>query len=100
MTDIPIRTAPSPVVAIVNGKGGVGKSTLAIGLSAYTGQTHGSALLVDCDPEATAWEVTGTLDDPGYEVVHELDSAAQRPLGLTKPLCHTVFGAANNACCR
>ena len=70
-----MRTAPTPVVAVVNGKGGVGKSTLAIGLSAYTGQTHGAALLVDCDPQATSWEVSGTLEDPGYQVVHELDPA-------------------------
>lgn len=69
------RMSDSPVVAIMNGKGGVGKSTLAMGLCAYTGQTHGEALLVDCDPQATAYEVTEFLEDPGYEVVHELDPA-------------------------
>jgi chromosome partitioning protein len=67
------RMSDSPVVAIMNGKGGVGKSTLALGLCAYTGQTHGDALLVDCDPQATSYEVTELLDDPGYKVVHELD---------------------------
>jgi chromosome partitioning protein len=67
------RMSDSPVVAIMSGKGGVGKSTIALGLSAYTAQTHGSALLVDCDPQATAYEVTELLDDPGYQVVHELD---------------------------
>jgi chromosome partitioning protein len=67
------RMSDSPVVAIMNGKGGVGKSTLALGLCAYTAQTHGAALLVDCDPQATAYELTSVLDDPGYEVVHELD---------------------------
>jgi chromosome partitioning protein len=69
------RISDSPVVAIINGKGGVGKSTLALGLCAYTGQTHGEALLVDCDPQATAYEVTELLEDPGYQVVHELDPA-------------------------
>lgn len=65
----------SPVVAVMNGKGGVGKSTLAIGLCAYTAHTHGTGLLVDCDPQGTAFEITGTLSDPGYEAVHELDAS-------------------------
>jgi chromosome partitioning protein len=69
------RMSDSPIVAVINGKGGVGKSTLALGLSAYTAQTHGSALLVDCDPQATAYDLTEALDTPGYEVVHELDPA-------------------------
>jgi chromosome partitioning protein len=59
----------------MNGKGGVGKSTLCLGLCAYTGQTHGASLLVDCDPQATAYEVTELLEEPGYDVVHELDPA-------------------------
>jgi chromosome partitioning protein len=67
------RLSDSPVVAVMNGKGGVGKSTLCLGLCAYTGETHGAALLVDCDPQATAYDLTGVLDNPGYEAVHELD---------------------------
>lgn len=67
------RHSDSPVIALINGKGGVGKSTLCLGLCAYTVQTHGSALLVDCDPQATAYELTEVLEQPGYEVVHELD---------------------------
>ncbi len=69
------RMSDSPVVAIMNGKGGTGKSTMALGLCAYTGQTHGAALLVDCDPQATAYELTELLAEPGYEVVHELNPA-------------------------
>lgn len=65
----------SPIVAILNQKGGVGKSTLALGLAAYTVQTGGDALLVDCDPQATSSQITGILDNPGYDVVHELDPA-------------------------
>ena len=69
------QLSDSPVVAIMNGKGGVGKSTLALGLCAYTAQTHGAALLVDCDPQGTSYEITGLLADPGYDVVHELDAS-------------------------
>ena len=67
--------ADSPVVAVMNGKGGVGKSTLAVGLCAYTAQTHGTGLLVDCDPQGTAYEITEAMSDPGYEAVHELDAS-------------------------
>ena len=59
----------------MNGKGGVGKSTLALGLCAYAAQTHGAGLLVDCDPQGTSYEITGLLADPGYDVVHELDAS-------------------------
>ena len=69
------QLSDSPVVAVMNGKGGVGKSTLALGLCAYTAQTHGTGLLVDCDPQGTAYELTGTLTDPGYEALHELDAS-------------------------
>jgi hypothetical protein len=72
-TNAAARMSDSPVVALINGKGGVGKSTLALGLCAYTAQTHGAALLVDCDPQATAYELTEALETPGYEVVHEFD---------------------------
>lgn len=68
-------SADSPVVAVMNGKGGVGKSTLAVGLCAYTAHTHGTGLLVDCDPQATAYEITQTLSAPGYDAVHELDAS-------------------------
>jgi chromosome partitioning protein len=69
------QPSDSPVVAVMNGKGGVGKSTLALGLCAYTAHTHGTGLLVDCDPQGTSYEITGLLADPGYEVMHELDAS-------------------------
>lgn len=73
MPDVAPARPDSPTVAIMNGKGGVGKSTLALGLCAYTAQTYGKALLVDCDLQATAYEVSELLENPGYDVVHELD---------------------------
>jgi chromosome partitioning protein len=30
---------------------------------------------VDCDPQGTAYEITETLSDPGFEAVHELDAS-------------------------
>jgi chromosome partitioning protein len=67
------RFSDTPIVVCANQKGGVGKTTIALGLCAQTAFAHGQALLVDTDPQASSYDLTALLDDPGYEVVHELN---------------------------
>jgi chromosome partitioning protein len=51
------RLAEPWVIAIASQKGGVGKTTLALGLAATTVDISGRALVVDVDPQGSAEEI-------------------------------------------
>src|SRR4051794_34558231 len=56
-------------IAVVNQKGGVGKTTVALGLASAAGAAGRRCVVVDLDPQANAttglgvWQPTRTVDD-------------------------------------
>lgn len=69
------RQTDSYVIAVMNQKGGIGKTMVTLSLAAHTAAANGRALVVDVDPQATSYDMTKLMEDPGYDVVHELDPA-------------------------
>ncbi len=86
-----------PIVAVVNQKGGVGKTTVALGLAAAASFRGARVLVVDLDPQANAtsglgvWEPATTVDAaleadrPGSARALAVPSSWPVPEGVTPP---------------
>lgn len=68
----------SKIVAIANQKGGVGKTTTAVNLSASLGAAERRVLLVDIDPQANASSGMGIVADENEDTIYEVLIGAAR----------------------
>lgn len=66
------------IVAVVNQKGGAGKTTIALNLAAALAEKGGRILLIDADPQQTAQDWAAVREaPPSFQIV-----------GMSKPILH------------
>lgn len=80
------------VIAFLNQKGGVGKTTLATNAAAWFASQGGRVLLIDADPQGTASTWASIREEPAFQTVAlARDNMAKEILGMATDYDHVVI---------
>ena len=82
---VPPVTSPARILAIVNQKGGVGKTTTAINLAASIALEGLPTLLIDCDPQANTTGGLGFVRDDNRLSIYDLLMGATPASDVIEP---------------
>lgn len=83
------------IICLVNNKGGVGKTTIAVNLAFYAAQNGNKTLLVDTDPLGGLEKWQDLSDDNAFDVVHyPEDSLNNNIADLSKGYKHIIIDGA------
>jgi chromosome partitioning protein len=85
---VAVEMAVGQVLAIVNQKGGVGKTATAVNLGASLAGAGYPTLVVDCDAQSNATRSLGVVQDPPATLYHAL--VPEPPAPLAEVLVHTA----------
>ena len=93
------KKAPIPgiknLVAVASGKGGVGKTTVALGLAAAIEDSSGSVIVFDADPQQSAMEIATGGSLP-FEVRSALSAAELASIGLVRGVDTVIIDLPGN----
>jgi len=82
------------IISLVNQKGGVGKTTIAINLASYLSEKGHRVLLVDGDPQGSVLQWQSISDDHPFEVKHAPSaSVLSNRKALSKKNDHVIIDA-------